>query len=546
MRINGHNQDHDKTKKDALTLRHSQLPSVHGHFAHSSMLDWKQQCKKGGWIFHDFSCHSCFFSLFFSSPSSHPSSLSLRCSTTFVVAMGIPIVLPSEPSTRTPNHSAKASWSASQGQTLADASTSSSSSSFSSLTPSHLHSRPPLSSLAYVPPPPSIWGSSSSSLSPSPTRITQSPTSFTSPSGRVEAQDSIPTNPTQQGDRNTLDARSLLSSLESMRSPPPRVRAHPNLRRISRVPVFITSSSLPTTLASSSSTGRASTSPRSGYEPPSNQDSSSPSSVPRQDQLLENNGTSPPTVPRPVWNPTSPSLVHYLTRPLPPPPSSSSLLSVQRAPEHSDEGFLGGHYINRNHPANRGRLYLDEVGRLTVDPRFRPSRQEEQEEDEGDSEQRRGFDRRSRSRPREGRRPTILTTDSTPRSSLSPTLSTLIPVNTTTSLSSAPPRTPLSSHPAIQYYQGSRTTIQADAFQQGLIHIYPEDHDPILMFGRPILSSTEHSSDYSSGRSQQSPTMTTTSLTGNHDMPPTSTSSRSSRSSNTTSALPTETPPSNH
>lgn len=465
--------------------------------------------------------------------------------------MGIPIILPSPPSTRTVSHSAKASWSALQGPSLAiDDSTSSSSSSSSSPSPSHLYSRPPLSSLAYVPPPPSIWGSSSSSLSPSPTRIAQSPTSFTSPSGRVEAQDSIPINPTQQGDRNTLDTRSLLSSLENMRSPPPRVRAHPNLRRISRVPVFITSSSLPTTLASSS-TGRTSTRPSSGSEPPSNQDGSRPSSAPRQDQPLESNGTSPPTVPRPVWNPTSPSMVHYLTRPLPPPPSSSSLLSVQRGPEHTEEGFSGGHYINRNHPANIGRMYLDEVGRLAVDPRFRPSRQEDQEEDEGDSDQRRSFDHRSRSRPRprERRRPTILTTDSAPRSSLTPPLSTLLPY-TTTSPSSAPPRTPLSSYPAIQDYLGSRTTIQADAFQQGLIHIYSDDHDPILMFGRPILSSTEPS-DYSSGRSHHSPTTalaTTPLMSSNNNDMPTSTSSRSPSLSNITSTPPAETTPhpSNH
>lgn len=470
-----------------------------------------------------------------------------RSPITIVVAMGIPIVLPSQPSTRfTPSHSAKASWSAPQGQgpLAIDASSSSSSSPLSSSpSPSFRHPRPPLSSLAYVPPPPSIWGSSPSSLSPSPTRIVQSPTSFTSPSGRVEAQDLIPST-TTQGDRNPLeqDSRPLLSSLERMRSPPPRVRAHPNLRRISRVPVFITSSSLPTSLSSSSSSGRQVSSPRSGSEPPSNSQTSSPPSSVHQDP--ESNGTSPLTVPPPVWHPTSPSLVHYLTRPLPPPPSSSLLLSVQRDPEHNEGS---SHYINRNHPANRGRLYLDEVGRLAVDPRFRPSR-EEQEEDEGDNEERRDFDRRTRSRPRprERRRPAILTTDtsSAHRSSLSPPLSSLLPVNTNTTLtspssSSSVPGTPLSSHPAIQDYLGSRTTIQADAFQQGLIYIYPENHARILMFGRPIQSSSEHSDP---GRPHRSTAMTTTTLTSNIM---TRATSSSSPTTNTTSASPTETPPSN-
>ncbi|KFH66176.1 hypothetical protein MVEG_08277 [Podila verticillata NRRL 6337] len=461
--------------------------------------------------------------------------------------MGIPIVLPSQPSTRfIPTHSAKASWSAPQGQGPLAVDTPSSSSSSSPPSPSFRHPRPPLSSLAYVQPPPSIWGPSPSSLSPSPTRIVQSPTSFTAPSGRVEAQDSIPST-TTQGDRNPLeqDSRSLLSSLESMRSPPPRVRAHPNLRRISRVPVFITSSSLPTSLSSSSSSGRPASSPRSGSESPSNSQTSSPPSSVHQD--LENNGSSPPTVPPPVWHPTSPSLVHYLTRPLPPPPSSSLLLSVQRGPENN-EGL--GHYINRNHPANRGRLYLDEVGRLAVDPRFRPSR-EEQEEGEGDNEQRRAFDRQSRSRPRprERRRPAILTTDnSVARSSLSPPLASLLQVNTNTttltspsssSSSSSPiPGTPLSSHPAIQDYLGSRTTIQADAFQQGLIHIYPENHAPILMFGRPIQSSSAHNDPARPHRS----TVTTTTLTSNAM---TTATSSSSPTSDTTSASPTQTPPSN-
>ena len=247
--------------------------------------------------------------------------------------MGIPVVLPSSPTIRSfSNHSAKPSWSNGSLSSSSSSSPSPSTSSYSSYPSSSRHhrllqdTRPPLSTLAYVPPPSVPWGAGASpvsqynSISPSePTSNTALVSSlppllpshlYTSATGAVFLS-TLTTSPPPS-------LPSIASGLELFESPPPRsttatpsrVRAPPNLRRISRVPVFVTAPST-LTVAGPAQVSTAASSSLTTTTPPSSASSQS-SYTP----------LGPPSQPPPqqIWHPSSPSLAYYLTRPLPPAP----------------------------------------------------------------------------------------------------------------------------------------------------------------------------------------------------------------------------------
>ncbi|KAG9323148.1 hypothetical protein KVV02_002298 [Mortierella alpina] len=466
--------------------------------------------------------------------------------------MGMPIDLPPLPSpTFRPTHSAKPSLS-----TAPDHQRTSSSPQTSPLPLDHAISpalvlvrqqhlqdnRPPLSSLAYDLPPPAVWGSSPFAGSPP----------------AVDSMSSVFVV------RGTVDAATIASTTRTTGSggssgsdspPAMRTRPHPSLRRIHRMPAFV--ASRPTV---------------GGGHPPSADHSAAVTAAALA-------ALSSP-------NMEAHSLVHQLSRSLPPPPQYSPQtpqdaptdysLPQQQQGQTQEQATWNFRLVNRNHADNRGRMdvrsllnsagghgqYYDELSRqlyyLEQAHGALPSGAEGQRtgvimgnNDESDlAVQRQFWDRvhsqrrpsqahgrehgrehgsgqgRGREHPREHAQETTSTrrtrrgadsqramegvmvdspdTSSSVRPSLSSSISSSSvsspsPTSTssTRSLAVSNPHSllPMETIPSFlqDYSEGERTLIRADAFQPGVIHIYPENHAPIRMYGRPILSTSSSS-----------------------------------------------------
>ncbi|OAQ29533.1 hypothetical protein K457DRAFT_19043 [Linnemannia elongata AG-77] len=590
--------------------------------------------------------------------------------------MGIPIELPSSPAPRSgPCHSAKPSWSSSAQQFPPSSSSSSSysvsasSTSFSTSSSSSYSNpfpvvppalslarqqllqdtRPPLTSLAYHPPPPhsqslpsqqrtlsshssSVYGSYHSFPSPSPLLGSNGPSVDQSTwiqQARADvASASVPAS------ASTTAAAVNGTEIQSP-SPARAARPHPNLRRISRVPVFMTSPSGSGSGSDSGSAGAVNTlsvrtapiaSPTTStfnndyYSATMVRGTTVPTvATSSMESNMMVDSPPPASQPRPIWHPSSPSLVHYLTRPLPPLPrptstSSSTALHTVGAYPHQPQPYQqeqqeqpllpqertswNYRFVNMNHADNHNRPetntlsgsgmmhgYYYEDDRLRHDqsptmrsyhhqqhyqfadslstggaaaatsmtgaaepadssananvtafsssstsllaPRPRPYYsmrggsevidsddigEEEwivQQQQQQSQQQQHLSERRSRHRPSLTNRERELhlqreqqhihhhhlhhgQTTLSPLPLLSPTSPSSpsnSPSSSSNSSSSSASMTPIPSflqgHPTV-----ARTLIRADAFQQGVIHIYPENHAPIRMFGRPIITPT--------------------------------------------------------
>ncbi|KAF9187390.1 hypothetical protein BGZ50_001968 [Haplosporangium sp. Z 11] len=428
--------------------------------------------------------------------------------------MGIPIDLPSPDSpTFRPTHSAKPSWSNQSGNSLYHLSNSQTPSSSSSSVRLQLaqntRSYEPSSST-------SIWGTSMSSP------LAQSPVSFTSPTfphshpehpsaihGAFVEQSSSHTTSMVAPHMGTDQRLSGAATTETEIESPLRMRAHPNLRRVTRMPAFITTASA-SAAHSSSQTMAAGT-------------------VLGMETLTSNaHGLSALT--------TS-SLAHHQTRPLPPPPSppqsSGSRTSLtgnsasgrphsQQREESSaqDEASSWNYrFINRNHADNRGRIEgrrlsdraLDGYYYEDVRLRHENSGQDHHQHyhhhfltqqdrsaiitaassvrtpevirghdvyENGADYQRRYLGHQSRQHHQReyGRELGLGATHAS---------SVLVPSSHQNTMRMDTIPSYLQDHPGT-----TRTIIRADPVLPGVIHIYPEDHAPIWMYGRPILSSS--------------------------------------------------------
>ncbi|KAG0290218.1 hypothetical protein BGZ98_003561, partial [Dissophora globulifera] len=510
--------------------------------------------------------------------------------------MGIPIEFPSSPSPRfTPSHSAKPSWSfasshsngyhhyplqhqhyhlsssssSSAAVATASSSSSTSTSSYSSrnsqLNYQHDTTQPPLSTFAYVPPPPTIWGISAAShgntstnsmsqLVESPLPISPSsayvpfpalaePVAWTRGS-RVEAatgesgQATAATSLEEEDEEEAVvDIEMIdMSSVSPTRLPESTTRTttatasrvgqqqqRPNFRGISRAPVFVSTSSR-TPLGGITSTTR--------LELNSAASTTTTRAGPQQHYYSEARAEAGrANVDNRVWNPASPSLENYLTRPLPPPPptaalqhtyppSSSSLprnstYQTSSATSSSPSSLAGqqpqatwnhrivnvGHADNRTRADILGRIGYGTSGYYYEDQRLR-SEQFEQQQQQQQREQNQRLYRLPRYDTLSSSITSTLSRRDDPlyrnrfspqdeatlsRSVSNPPLSPLSP-----SLTSA-----LSSTALPSFLQGlpatARTVIRAHAVHQGVIEIHSDNHEPIFMYGRPILSSSSSS-----------------------------------------------------
>ncbi|KAF9928396.1 hypothetical protein FBU30_002394 [Linnemannia zychae] len=550
--------------------------------------------------------------------------------------MGIPIELPSStpPSTR-PCHSAKPSWSnsAQQFQLPPPSSSSHPTNPFPLIPPAlslarqqPQDSRPPLTSLTYNPPPPH----SHQALSRSPASFSSSsaygsyrlPTySLSSRSNNLDQTtwihqvraDIASASPLVTGDTLAFTSENQSSSSARL------ARPHPNLRRISRAPAFSnphSDSASPRNGSVGTETPLATRSMPSSTTTPSatsvfdtlnstvtlSTDTSSLSDVDSDEQPYNSSPTTTTAVTltaseldsqqRPIWHPSSPSLVHYLTRPLPPLPQHPShtyslypsladaqqqhsyqhdqsqeraswnyrLVNMNHADNHNRSdaiatmnagrsGMMHGYYYEDDRLRNeqspitqpytyRHRTSIDTIPTIgatdvtalssstSLFPASRPRQyystirregargfgsgmdsEDTEEETWAILQQQHLFERRLRNRPsiagrergyQEQERQREYHQDSYHGHHGQMTLSPTEATSSSSSSSSIPSSSSTNPTPLPSFLQGhpavTRTLIRADAFQQGVIHIYPENHAPIRMYGRPILNSASHNS----------------------------------------------------
>lgn len=278
----------------------------------------------------------------------------------------------------------------------------------------------PLSALAFVPP------SSLRGASPAPFT-----TSNWTGSDDTRVRTGVEMG-TAAGSANRVDIESPLPSRTS-------TRAHPSVRRVTRSPAFVASSSTTTSRA-----GAGSEAETDGIE-------LQPSSNLWPSQWLASESGRGA-----VRDFPSASLTNHLTR-----SPNSSLISVSQRNEHGnveDTTSRNTRLVNTNHTDNRDRVDLP--GRQGADAGELPEQQGRRVNQNGTAEGSTG--------EHEGR------TASPPRSPSPSSLQTPSPN-------------------ALPY----RTVVRAHPRYERVVQIFPEDHEPIYMYGRPARSSTSTTSSSS-------------------------------------------------
>ncbi|KAI8601784.1 hypothetical protein EDD21DRAFT_428721 [Dissophora ornata] len=493
--------------------------------------------------------------------------------------MGFPIELPSSRPGFVPDHSAKPSWSNSTSSVsqhhlhpfsynvsalLLTSSSLTSALSLSRQPQPLLESHPPLSTFAYVPLPPSIWGASMTnlggSMSSPPPQLVQSPLPISTPTSPSTANylysaglgtwtqesnterevDLVYSGVTTASTTVDIETREMQTALRAGAV----VRAHPSLRRISRVPAFITvastdvlnisrallpSGSAAAAVAAITGTGSA---PETAYSPQPASSSNTRSSATSSSSTAARAGVNA------IWYPASPSHASYLTRPLPPPPatavssqstsiSSTSPPSFLRGPQQLQQQADGPQtqqpqsdwnrrFINPNHVDNRGRV--DVLGRIGYglngyyyDNQHIYLEQQQQNEQYHQVANAPRYEQRRaplyRHPPYDALTGPVVALTTSPRrdemtagdpeamhwmNRTQQAMEIHRHLSQSSQSSSSPPPSSPSELPS--FLQGlpatARTVIRAHSVHQGVIHIYSEDHAPIVMYGRPILSSS--------------------------------------------------------
>ncbi|KAG0253196.1 hypothetical protein BG011_006502 [Mortierella polycephala] len=297
---------------------------------------------------------------------------------------------------------------------------------------------------------------------------------------------------------------------------PLRMRPHPNLRRVTRTPVFVATASA-STAHSNSQTMAAGT-------------------VSDTEAITSNaHGLSALT---------NSSLAHHQTRPLPPPPSppqssgSRTSLTENSAsghphPEQQEESAAQNEtpswnyrFINRNHADNRGRIEGRRLGDRALDGYYYEDvrlRHENSRQNHDQHHQHHHHHHHHHFLTQQGRTAIIAAARSVrtpevirghgiheteaeyqrwflerqlrqqylqeygrePGLDAAHALSTLAPSSRRNAMRMNAIPSFLQDRPGT-----TRTIIRADPVHPGVIHIYPEDHAPIWMYGRPILSSS--------------------------------------------------------